>query len=223
MPDDDRRAPRWTLAVGFAVIVSAAALFAALAVSIADGSTLALADQALTDSIGRTVPPSLISAFAIVTVLANTPVLWLLAIAGSAVLLWRRDFALACFWIAAIAGNGILTRVLKAVFERARPAHAHDILTAHGFSFPSGHSSGAVAAYGALAYLLIRSTPARWHLPITLSAASIALIVGSSRVFLQVHFASDVLAGFATGAAWLALCIMIAELSRRDARGSMKL
>ncbi|MBC8119732.1 MAG: phosphatase PAP2 family protein, partial [Burkholderiaceae bacterium] len=176
---------------------------------------VALADQALTDAIRRTVSLSTLQVFAALTVLANTPVQWAVAIVGALILLWRRDYFLTTFWIAAIAGNGTLTRVLKATFERARPLRDHDLFAVQGWSFPSGHASGAVAIYGALSYVLIRSTPTGWHLPIVLGATAIAFTTGCGRIFLQVHYASDVLAGFAFGLAWLSVCVMTAEAYHR--------
>nr|WP_259372690.1 phosphatase PAP2 family protein [Schlegelella koreensis] len=117
-------------------------------------------------------------------------------------------------WAVAFAGNGVLTRLLKAIFERARPEREHDLLGATGWSFPSGHSSGAVVICGMLAYLGLRWTRPAWHLPIVLAATALAFTIGCSRVFLQVHYASDVLAGFALGAAWLAVCVGAAEVIR---------
>jgi membrane-associated phospholipid phosphatase len=69
--------------------------------------------------------------------------------------------------------------------------------------------------YGMLAYVLVKLLPARWsaaRLPVVLAATALAYSVGCSRVFLQVHFASDVLAGFASGATWLVMCIVAVEL-----------
>lgn len=216
LPDTaDVRALTATLALGFAAIVLFALLFATLPSRIVADGWLGLADQALTGAIRRSVSLPVLQIFATVTVLANTPVLWVLAIVGAGVLLWRRDFLLAIIWIAAIGGNGILTRALKAVFARARPLYEHQLFSAEGWSFPSGHSSGAVVAYGMFAYVLLRSTPVIWHLPIVLIAAALAFATGCSRIFLQVHYASDVLAGFASGLAWLAVCIVAAELSLR--------
>jgi len=102
-----------------------------------------------------------------------------------------------------------------------RPLHDDGIVLAHGFSFPSGHSSGAVVAYGMLAYVAMRFVPVRWHLALVLCAVALAFSIGASRVFLRVHFASDVIAGFASGSAWLAVCIGSIELThwyRRRAR-----
>jgi len=219
LPDTaDARALSATLMLGCAAILAAAFAFAAMPGWIVVDGWIAMADQALTDAIRRTVTPPMLQVFAAVTILANTPVLWAIAIFGTVVLLWRREHALACIWIAAIGGNGILTRVLKNVFARDRPLFEHGLFTVHGWSFPSGHSSGAVAAYGALAYVLIRSTPMAWHLPIVLLGTAIAFTTGCSRIFLQVHYASDVAAGFASGLAWLAVCVIAAELSRRRSK-----
>lgn len=214
----DARALSAALVLGFVAVVVASLLFATLPHLLLPDGGFALADQALTDAIRRGVLPSTLQVFAAITVLANTPIQWGVAIAGALVLLWRRNYFLATFWIAAIAGNGILTRVLKATFERARPVYEHDLLTVQGWSLPSGHASGAVAIYGALAYVLIRSTPIGWHLPIVLAATAIAFATGCSRIFLQVHYASDVFAGFVSGLAWLSVCVIIAETSRRSRR-----
>ena len=118
-----------------------------------------------------------------------------------------------------MGGNGLLNTVLKNVFERVRPAHGNGMVSELGWSFPSGHASGATVAYGMLAYIAVRTLPAVWHLPVVLTAAALAFTVGCSRIFLQVHFASDVAAGFAFGTAWLAVCIGSVELIRYFSKG----
>lgn len=65
-----------------------------------------------------------------------------------------------------------------------------------------------------LAYVLLRSVPRAWQLPALLGAVTLAFAVACSRVFLQVHYVSDVLAGFASGGAWLMVCILSVELGR---------
>jgi undecaprenyl-diphosphatase len=116
--------------------------------------------------------------------------------------------------VIALAGNGLLNQTLKQIFGRVRPLDPEGSVLAQGFSFPSGHSAGAVVAYGMLAYLALRLLPARWHLSALLTAVALIFTVGASRLFLRVHFASDVIAGFASGTAWLALCITSIELIR---------
>ncbi|MBF9266381.1 phosphatase PAP2 family protein, partial [Acidovorax cattleyae] len=149
--------------------------------------------------------------FARVTHAGDTQVLAALAVVVGIALWWHRHRLLAACWAAALAGNGLLTRGFKHAFERVRPEHTHGVSVAEGYSFPSGHSSSSLVAYGMLAYLAVRLLPGRWHLPALLAAASVVFTVGWSRVVLQVHYASDVLAGWATGGAWLACCVLVAN------------
>lgn len=195
------------LAAGFGVIVAAAALFAEIAEGLRAQAVLGAADQAIADAVRSSVPDAALRFFAAVTRLADTATLiGLCLLVGLALLLAGRRW-LAFTWVAAIAGNGLLNDTLKHVFERVRPLHDDGVVLAQGFSFPSGHSSGAVVAYGMLAYVATRVLAPRWHLAAWLAALVLAFTIGASRMFLRVHFASDVLAGFASGTAWLAVCI----------------
>ena len=202
-----------------AVRVGAANAFADVAVRVGDGDgRMALFDEALAQAIGQYTGLGTLRVFAALTRLGDGGFLLLLA-GAVALWLWRRGRgALALAWLLALGGNAALVPVLKRVFERVRPVHDHGLVSELGWSFPSGHSAGATVAYGMLAYLALRMLPARWHLPAVLLASALAFTVGSSRVFLQVHFVSDVLAGFAWGAAWLALCVLGVELGRRSRR-----
>jgi membrane-associated phospholipid phosphatase len=203
------------LAVSFAVIVGAAALFAAIADEIGAGETLGRLDQAFADGITNAVSISVIRGFALVTHLGDA---WLLAVwcvLGAAILTVRRRYALAIGFTLAIVGNGLLNSIFKNLFERVRPVHDQSIATATGWSFPSGHSSGSLVTYGIIAYVLVRVLPDRWRLAVIVAATLIAVTTASSRVFLRVHFASDVLAGFALGTVWLVACILSIELTRR--------
>jgi undecaprenyl-diphosphatase len=200
---------------GFALLLGAAGVFAELAEEQRDAGRMALFDEALSLSIGRHVGLGTLQMFYLLTRLGDW---WFLALLGLAVALplWRRGRgALALAWLLALGGNALLVPLLKRIFERVRPVHDHGLVSELGFSFPSGHSAGAAVAYGMLAYLAVRVLPPRWHVPAAMGAAALAFTVGSSRVFLQVHFVSDVVAGFAWGAAWLAVCVLSVELSRR--------
>jgi membrane-associated phospholipid phosphatase len=73
-----------------------------------------------------------------------------------------------------------------------------------------------------LAFLLLRGLPQAWHLPVVMAAVTLILLVGFSRLFLQVHFFSDVIAGYASGTAWLAVCIASTEIAlAAQRRGSL--
>jgi membrane-associated phospholipid phosphatase len=202
------------LAAGFAVIVSGAWVFAELAEKLGTDGSMGLADQALADSLRTQLPPAALQAFALLTRLADTATVTGVCILVAVLLVLRDRRWLALGWVLAVAGNGVLNTTLKQIFARVRPVHDDGLVMAHGFSFPSGHSSGSVVLYGMLAYVLCRFVPPRWHLPLVLAAVALAFSVGVSRVFLRVHFASDVLAGFASGTAWLVVCITSIELTR---------
>ena len=206
-------------ALGFALIVGAGLLFAAIADEVVEGGALQRVDQAFMDAVQRGTSATARDAFQLITRLGDPPALAALCVVGALVLWWRGERVLAIAFGAAIAGNALLNPALKLVFERVRPLDAAGLPLAPGFSFPSGHSSGSLVAYGMLAYVLLRTLPRAWHLPAVLAASAVAFSVGASRVFVQAHFATDVLAGFASGSAWLVTCIVSAELAlgwRRD-------
>ncbi len=207
---------RLGIAIGFGVILVAAGAFAELAGHLQ--AELAPADLALTEALRASAPHPALLVFAAFTRLADTATLTGLGIGVAIVLVAMGRRWLALGWVVAVAGNGLLNQTLKGFFGRVRPVQPEGFVVEQGFSFPSGHSSGAIVTYGMLAYLAVRLLPERWHLPAVATAMALAFTVGASRIFLQVHFASDVVAGFASGAAWLAVCVMTMELARRSRR-----
>jgi undecaprenyl-diphosphatase len=208
----------WRLALGFALILAAAFVFTVIAGEIAAGQRLASIDQAFSDAVASSTPPAALQAFGWITHLGDPLSLLVLCLAGTTALLARAERLLAFGLVCAIGGNALLNPALKRMFERLRPLHDVAGSSFDGFSFPSGHSSGALVAYGMLAYVLLYMLPRRWHLPALMLAAAVAFSVGCSRVFLQAHFASDVLAGFASGSAWLGICIVSLEWVRHGRR-----
>jgi membrane-associated phospholipid phosphatase len=123
-------------------------------------------------------------------------------------LAWRRNW----YWLIAVAlcvplGMG-LNVLMKYAFQRARPSFDDPLLMLTTYSFPSGHVAGATLFYGVLAALLVtRITQWRWRLLIVLAALFMVLMVALTRLYLGVHYLSDVLAAFAEAVAWLALCM----------------
>lgn len=206
------------LASGFTVLVGAAAIFAEIAEALGDGPRAGQLDQLFSDALHASTAGWALQLFAWITRLGDTTTLAAWGVGVMAVLLLRGRRWLALGWVLATSGNALLNTTLKALFERTRPVHDSALVHADGWSFPSGHSSGSVVVYGMLAYVLIHSLPPamarRASLPLVLLAVTLAFSVGCSRVFLQVHFATDVLAGFASGTAWLAVCVASIELTR---------
>ncbi len=109
------------------------------------------------------------------------------------------------FLILVIAGQGILTNGIKELLDRARPTF-NPIAETLGPSFPSGHSAMAAAFWAAAALLLGRGRGSSARSILAGGAAAIAVAVACSRVFLEVHWLSDVVAGLALGWAWFAVC-----------------
>src|SRR5207244_12662859 len=111
-------------------------------------------------------------------------------------------------WIAYLAftyGGGMLLDVeLKSYFARARPAVAEALRRAHGYSFPSGHAMGSAVAFGALGYLAYRAAKSWPAAAAALAfAATFVMSVSLSRIYLGVHWISDVAAGVSAGAVWV--------------------
>ncbi len=109
------------------------------------------------------------------------------------------------------AGEGLLYG-LKAFFHRARPGLR--LVAEHGYSFPSGHSFTAALVYGLLAVLAWRWAEApAVRVTLVLACVALAALVGVSRIVLGVHYATDVLGGFALAAGWLAAVLAVARLA----------
>ncbi|HUX81168.1 MAG TPA: phosphatase PAP2 family protein [Candidatus Paceibacterota bacterium] len=104
--------------------------------------------------------------------------------------------------IIAFSGAAVSGFILKELVARARPDSLIPALTQSGFSFPSGHATAAMVLYGFGAFILCREYPERTTPVILLTAFGIVLI-GFSRLYLGVHFPSDVIAGYALGGLWL--------------------
>ncbi len=115
-------------------------------------------------------------------------------------------------------GSTLLNGLLKVTYHRPRPLVPH-LVPAHGLSFPSGHAMVAASFWGLLWWLARRHLPGGWRRTAALwGLPLLALLIGGSRVYLGVHYASDVVAGFAAGLAWLGLVLtVIGRFERRAA------
>lgn len=104
---------------------------------------------------------------------------------------------------------------LKHVFERARPRLFEEVATLHSYSFPSGHATAAIAIYGMIAFVVGRLAP-RLRLLAAGGALALAVSIGISRIYLGVHWVTDVLAGYAAGAIILSGGIVWVGFGPRD-------
>jgi membrane-associated phospholipid phosphatase len=192
-------------------IVLAGAAMAGLAESGRSGGPWGALDDAIAAGLRAQADTAVLQWFATVTHLGDAWGLAAVAVVVAVVLWACHHRLLATGWLLVMAGNGALTKVLKQVFERVRPEHIHGIAQAEGFSFPSGHSSASMAAYAMLAYLATWLLPRRWHLPVAMVAGALVFTTGWSRVVLQVHYASDVLAGWLLAGTWVLCTVLVME------------
>jgi membrane-associated phospholipid phosphatase len=202
--------------VALAAFLHSVAAFALLAEGYAVGSPTVELDTWLANALHANLVPSATAAFATVTALGSTASLALVASAAAALLVRRGRYGDAALLVVVFAGAQLLTWVLKAIFERPRPAFDDPVATASWFSFPSGHALSSIALYGALAYVLF----GRWRSTAVRAAgfAAAALLVagiGFSRLYLGVHYLTDVLAGYSAGLALLLLAIAILNTAWR--------
>lgn len=150
------------------------------------------------------------------TALGGVGVLTLITLCSLGYLLLSRKFRIALFTLAAVSGGILLSSFLKTFFDRPRPdlvPHESIVYTA---SFPSGHSMMSAVTYLTLAALLSRlQTRAQLRAYLFGIALLLTVLIGVSRVYLGVHWPTDVLAGWSAGAAWAALCWLLATWLQR--------
>jgi membrane protein DedA with SNARE-associated domain/membrane-associated phospholipid phosphatase len=118
----------------------------------------------------------------------------------------QRDWRPAAYVAAALVGSNVLYQVTKLLVARPRPPASLHLISISGFAFPSGHATAVLACWGMSALLLVAGRSARVKIVIWTGTGLIALLVGLSRLYLGVHWWTDVAGGFALGGLWL--CIL---------------
>lgn len=153
------------------------------------------------------------------TSLGGGPFLTLLTLAAAGFLVAARKWGMAAFVVIAIAGGGLAANLLKWVFVRARPDLVPHLVSVDSASFPSAHAMNSAVTFLTLGVLLSRTQKdGRLKAYLMGVAIFLTLIVGFSRVYLGVHWPTDVVAGWAVGAAWAILCSLVAaRLQQRHA------
>ncbi len=146
---------------------------------------------------------------------SNSVMIPLVVVVGSYFLFRDRDWRPAVYMATALVGANLIYRVVKVWVGRARPPESLHLIGVSGFGFPSGHATVAVACWGLAALLLGAGRPVRAKLVLGTAAIVIVALVGLSRIYLGVHWWTDVIAGFALGGLWLSLLGLL--LLRRTA------
>lgn len=198
-------------------------LFLSLAMAVEHRGVVVAFDGALANALSMSMSTSLLWLLSWFTYLGDRNLLTVLSVLMTIYLLWRGQWPLALFCAIATGMGGALNWLLKHTFERVRPEHDHGYASVTGWSFPSGHSSAAMAVYGTACYLVWRLAPPAWRMPCVAILAALIMAIGLSRILLQVHFASDVAAGLAVSLGWLALCIAVIERVRPSGGGTQRM
>jgi undecaprenyl-diphosphatase len=225
-----RTLPRWVrgnvelgVLLILALVIGGVWAFAELADEVAEGATRSLDRDLLlllrvpgdpTNPIGPDWLEEIMRDF---TAMGGIAVLSLATLAVAGFFLLQGKYASTAYLLVAVGGGLLLSSVAKEVFDRPRPDLVPHGSIVHSASFPSGHSMMAAVTYLTLGVLVARTLPQRRLKIYVLSLATFAtILVGVSRVYLGVHWPSDVLAGWLAGVAWACACMLGARwLARR--------
>ena len=206
------------LTVGLLVSLAALWLFAGITEDVVHHDPLTVFDIALAHQFRTHATPLGDRLFYAITRLGTPIALGGLCAAVAGTLAWRRHWLAFWGWIAAFGGGSVIDWTLKHVIRRPRPPYAEAYYVEHSFSFPSGHATMSLVAFGMLAYLLIAfwARGARARVAVAVVAVVLIALVGFSRLYLGVHYFSDVVGGYAAATVWLAACASGVEIARRS-------
>lgn len=208
------------LSLGLLTSIGVLVFLAWLADEVLKGDTRAF-DDATRSAVHQLASPPLTTVMRGISFLGSTRFLFAATTVVVLTFVFRRWKREAILMTATMIGAAILNVTLKLAFKRMRPEPFFDLPTPRGFSFPSGHSLASFCFFGALAVLLsARIKSRRLRFLISSSAAVIIFLVGLSRIYLGVHFPTDVIAGFTAALIWIGAVRFVEEqLERRRRRG----
>jgi undecaprenyl-diphosphatase len=199
------------------VLIAAAVVFGAIAEDVVNSDPLTITDARFSAWLHDHSISALTRFMLVVTHIHSTQGVTAMTLAICVYLWSRRLRVQVLILMLAVFGGMLLNALLKQIFMRARPHFENPLLVLTSYSFPSGHTMMATVFYGALCFLVVtRSRDWRARGLAVLISASLILLVGFSRIYLGVHYLSDVVAAIAEGLAWLAFCVIsVEELGRR--------
>jgi undecaprenyl-diphosphatase len=210
------------LSVTIVLAAAVAWFFSELLFTAITGGSVSGTDRRVLNLAATFRTPSLDQIMLAVTLLGNAEVI--AVITASAIVLlsllgWRREAALV---LVAVLSSEFFVLVLNLLVGRPRPPLEDARLIQGGFSFSSGHSAVSATLYGTLAYLLTRAVHSpRRRAVIGSVAALLVVAIGLSRIYLGVQYPSDVLAGWALGALWVLVVVMLEDIWERNSAPSL--
>lgn len=200
------------LLAGLVVIAGLAAAFAEVLEDVLDGEGIAVIDEPASSWVAHHRDRWLTSALKVVTAVGNPTSLAVILALVCGVAVWRsRTWLPAVLGLIGGGGIGLVIATAKTLVGRDRPAQPFAVVVEDGFSFPSGHASGTAVVALLCAWVLSRWLIVSWPIRVAVWSIAIGLTgaVGFSRIYLGVHFLSDVLAGWFLGAAWAGAVMLV--------------
>lgn len=210
----------WRLLAGPIVLVLLAWLFGAIAEDVINhDAPLGAVDFAVSHWLHMHGSPALTALMLALTNCGAPIAVAAIAVAVAIFLVWQRRGHDLLLLVIAVPGGGLLNLLIKQLVHRQRPLFDDPILTLTSYSFPSGHAVGSTVLYGVLAALVVRELRTRRERAIAIGVATLVIaLICFSRVYLGVHYLSDVVAGVLEGAVWLGSCLLaVGALRRRRA------
>lgn len=215
------------LTLGLAAVLTLGVGFGQLLDNVLDGDGVTVADRPVVRLLAAYRQPWSITAARVITDLGSPLGATVTALIVGVALAWmRRSWLPLLVLVLAAGGIGMINTTVKQLVSRSRPPATAAVLGEHGFSFPSGHTVGTTVVWLLSAWLIsrgVKSDRVISRRAVRIAVWTVALLfvvaVGTTRVFLGVHFPSDVLAAWALGAAWtvtIALVVRVWEQSRRS-------
>ena len=212
---------RWILFAAFAL--AALGTFLELSEDLIDDESLLATDMRILRAVAALRRPWITAPAVDVTALGSVTLLALCSFVLGVALQRAKDYRGTAQVVSAMAGVALWTYLTKNLFSRARPDMVYRLLDVQGYSFPSGHSSGSSALYLTLALVIaphLRSMRSR--VVLFVSSAALALAIGLSRVYLGVHYPSDVASGLSFGSGWAFLLAALFAWQRRLPAGDTR-
>lgn len=202
------------LIAGAAIAIAFTWLFVELASHVQSGATQAF-DDAIMQWMGTHRVAWIERSLLEITALGTGLVLMMIVIIAALFLRATQHRFSAFLLLVASAGGLILNTILKSSFDRPRPRLFEWVTNPSSSSFPSGHAMGSAIVYFTVAYLVARLERRRWTRAVTIfTALLLVLLISVSRLYLGVHYPSDVLAGMVIGLAWAGFCLAGLEAVR---------
>lgn len=205
------------LVAGLLIGVAGTVAFFKLASEVREGETQSI-DESVIRWMGEHHSPTLDAIVVEITALGTGTVVLMIVVVAGLFLVLTQHKGSAILLIVATAGGLVLNGVLKLGFDRPRPSIFIPTIHTVSSSFPSGHAMSSAIVYGTVAYLAARLHRRRWARWLVMSFAFIViLLISLSRIYLGVHYPSDVVAGVIIGLAWAAFCMATLEAIQRSA------